>query len=303
MPPIFFTGRMAPGLKLMFNLSSLFAWITGNARDTVAMKDRVKTGYEGIRSDMVTRYDAVGLQHYTRIASELLEGVDLNGKYVLDVGCGTGILTVSALSKGASNVVGADISNHMLEECRKKTSAAGYGNDQVDLRQADSESLPFESNTFDVVISSMMFGMVPNQMNVLAEMNRVVKPNGLVAFSAHGPEHNYEASDTLFMNMPLRYIFGYRIEYWPHDENEIHRMLLDAGYADVRTRRRTWQDTFPDGGKAYDFFASTTSSWWLSKIPPDHIPAVIQRGRDAFRRKPVTRITQDVILAYGRKKE
>jgi ubiquinone/menaquinone biosynthesis C-methylase UbiE len=290
-------------MKVMFNLSSLFAWITGNARDTVAMKNRVKLGYEGTCSDMVTRYDAVGQKHYTKIAAELLEGIDLDGKYVLDVGCGTGILTSSALSRGAAKVVCVDIANYMLEQCKKKMAAAGYGEDRVDFRRVDSESLPFESNTFDAVISSMMLGMVPNQMSVLSEMNRVVKPDGMVAFSAHGPEHNYEASDTLFKNMPLRYTFGYRVEFWPHDERRIHQMLLDAGYINVRTLRLTWQDIFPDGGKAYDFFASTTASWWLSKIPPSKIAEVIQRGREAFKRKPVTQITEDVVLAYGRKKE
>jgi hypothetical protein len=87
----------------------------------------------------------------------------------------------------------------------------------------------------------------------------------------------------LFKNIPLRYIFGYRIKFWPHDEEEIHQMRLNAGYVDVRTLRLTWQDTFPDGGKAYDFFASTTSSWWLSKITPNRIVEVIQQGREAFK--------------------
>ncbi|MDD1678583.1 MAG: class I SAM-dependent methyltransferase [Methanomicrobiales archaeon] len=302
MPPIFWTGRLSPTTKLMVNISNLFAWVTGNARDTVAMKGRVKLGYEGTCSDQVTRYDTVGIKHYTKIAAELLEGIDLKGKYVLDVGCGTGILTLSALSRGASKLICADFAKYMLEQCRKKAAIEGYAEDRVDFRQVDAESLPFESHSFDAVISSMMLGMAPEQRRVLAEMNRVVKPGEIVALSAHGTEHNYEAAEVMFKTIPLRYVFGYRIEFWPHDEKEVKQMFLDTGYVNVRTRRLTWQDVFPDGGKAYDFFASTTSSWWVSKLPPSKVAEVFHRGREAFKRKNVTQITQDVILAYGQKK-
>jgi SAM-dependent methyltransferase len=146
-------------------------------------------------------------------------------------------------------------------------------------------------------------GAVPEQMRVLAEMNRVVKPGGIITLSTHGPEHNYEASDVLFKNISLRYIFGYRIEFWPYDEKKMKRMLLDARKVNVRTQRVTWQDVYQDGGKAYDFFTSITSSWWVSKIPPNKIAEVFHRGREAFKRKLLTRITQDVIHVYGQKKQ
>ncbi|MDD1672830.1 MAG: 50S ribosomal protein L11 methyltransferase [Methanomicrobiales archaeon] len=104
--------------KLMVNLSCFAAWITGNARNTVAMKQRMQIGYEGTCSDHVTRYDTLGLKHYTRIATELLGGIDLRGKKVLDVGCGTGILSLQALSGGAGTVLCSDLSRYMLEQCR-----------------------------------------------------------------------------------------------------------------------------------------------------------------------------------------
>jgi len=46
------------------------------------------------------------------------------------------------------------------------------------VRVADAENLPFDADVFDVVLSSMVFSMVPNQEKMLKEMIRVAKPGG-----------------------------------------------------------------------------------------------------------------------------
>lgn len=68
MPSLFWTGELSPVVKLLVNLSCLAAWVTGNARDMVAMKQRMRLGYEGTCTDHVTRYDTLGLNHFARIA-------------------------------------------------------------------------------------------------------------------------------------------------------------------------------------------------------------------------------------------
>jgi len=303
MPTVLWTGKLSPSAKLIVNTSNLFAWITGNARDTSAMKQRIKAGYEGICTDYVTRYDTLGLNHFTKIAGELLEGLDLQGKYVLDIGCGTGIVSFLAVSRESAKVIGIDISRYMLEQCRRKAVIKGYSKEQVDFRQYDAEFLPFDNGSFDIVLSSMMFGLIPNQERVLSEMKRVLKPNGIVALSSHGTEYYHEAIDATIRTIPLRYGFGYRFEFWPREEKAIQRMFAQSGYTDIRTRRLIWQDMFQDGGKAYDFFATTSASWWLSKFPPEKIGEISQKNRDYFKRKNVAKITHDIVLAYGRKPE
>jgi ubiquinone/menaquinone biosynthesis C-methylase UbiE len=141
MPTIFWTGKLSLPMTLMVNANNIIAWLTGNVRDTAAMKDRVKRGYDGAFSEHVTRYDELGAEFQTKAATVQLEGVDLQGKEVLDVGCGTGIITLLALQKGAAKVVCGDISNYMLEVGRTNANRQGYGADLIDFQELDAPCL------------------------------------------------------------------------------------------------------------------------------------------------------------------
>jgi len=301
MPSVFWTGKLSLLMKLMVNINNLLALITGNARDTTAMKQRTKLGYEGVCSDHVTHYDDFGMKHYTKIATKLIEEVDLRGKEVLDVGCGTGIISILVLKQGAAKLTCGDISEYMLGQCKKKMIAQGYSAEKVDFRQIDAESLPYADNSFDVVVSGMLLGLVPNQQKVVTEMTRVIRSGGILAFSTHGPECWWETSDAAFRAIPKRYTLGYRVEYWPRKEIEIHRWLVRAGLVDIKTRKLFWQDKFQIGSHAYDFFASVSASWWNAKLPPDRIEEISKKTRDYFEHKKVTQITHDIILAFGHK--
>ena len=300
MPTLFWTGTLPQAVKLMANFSNLLAWITGNARDTIAMKQRVKKGYEGVCTDHVTKYDEQGVKHYNRIATELLKKVKLQDKEVLDVGCGTGILSIFALEQGASKVVCGDQSEYMLNQCRMKAAAQNYSPDQIDVRQLDAESLPFSDNSFDTVISSMVLGIVPDQYKVVAEMFRVLRPGGNVAISTQGSKHNMEAAVAAFKVASI-YTLGYRIEFWPRKEQEIRRMLEQAEFVDVRTSQHVWQDTFESSGDAYDFWSSSAAAWWYTKFPANKIEEHERKARKSFERNSVTEMTQNVIFAYGQK--
>lgn len=301
MPSIFWTGKLSLSMKVLINSSNLIAWISGNARDTRAMKRRVKLGYEGAFSDHVTRYDEVGLGHFTKISLELLKDIVVQDKEVLDVGSGTGILSMIVLEKGAKKVICGDTSEYMLGQCKAKAAKLGYGPGRIDFRQLDAETLPYDDNTFDVALSGMVLGFIPEPKKMIAEMARVVRPGGIVAISAQGTDFYKEAIDAAMRSITKRYVLGYRMEFWPRKETEIQKMFAQANLADIKTHRLTWQDDFGTGAKAWDFFASTGAAWWYAKFPADKVAAEAQKSKDFFERRRVTRITQDVILAHGRK--
>jgi ubiquinone/menaquinone biosynthesis C-methylase UbiE len=285
----------------MVNANNILAWFTGNARDTAAMKNRVKQGYDGAFSEHVHRYDELGAEFQTKAATAQLEGVDLQGKVVLDVGCGTGIISLLALQKGAAKVICGDISNYMLEVARAKADSQGYGADRIDFRQLDAESLPFEDASFDFVMTGKTLGLLPDQKKAVTEMVRVLRPGGLLSVGAHGPEYCWEACDAIFRVINKRYVFGYRLEFWPRKEEDIRLLLAEADLIDIRTRRFTWRYTFKTGSEAYDCFSAGSSTWWYAKFPPNERDEETRRTRDYFERKKVMTLTDDLILAYGRK--
>lgn len=101
------------------------------------------------------------------------------GDQVLDIAGGTGDLTMkfSDLVGPEGKVVLADINDSMLKVGRDRLLDKGYSGN-IEVVQANAESLPFADNSFNVV--TMAFGLrnVTNKDNALAEFNRVLKPGG-----------------------------------------------------------------------------------------------------------------------------
>jgi ribosomal protein L11 methylase PrmA len=111
MPGMLWRGRLSLPTKLMVDANCVLAWLLGTTRDRAAMKRRVQVGYDGGCTDAVAHYDDTGLGHFTRVSEVLLTGVEVAGRSVLDVGCGTGIASLLAVDRGAARVVGGDLAD------------------------------------------------------------------------------------------------------------------------------------------------------------------------------------------------
>jgi ubiquinone/menaquinone biosynthesis C-methylase UbiE len=101
------------------------------------------------------------------------------GDRVLDVGCGTGDLTLRAacLAGPTGEVVGIDASPNMIEVARRKAASKGLS---IRWEVEAIERLTFPDDTFDVALSSLMLHHLPGQLKHagLAEVRRVLKPGG-----------------------------------------------------------------------------------------------------------------------------
>jgi len=103
------------------------------------------------------------------------------GEAVLDVGCGTGGVTIPAKGRVGEKgtAAGIDPAPEMIAVARRKAERAGL---EIDFRVGVIEALPFADRTFDVVTSSLMMHHLSRQLQVqgLAEIRRVLKPGGRI---------------------------------------------------------------------------------------------------------------------------
>ncbi len=98
---------------------------------------------------------------------------DLGGRAVLDLGCSTGFIT-DELDRAGARVTGVDIDEPGLARAR-----ARFG-DRVDFVNADATSLPWPDGSVDAVICNHVYEHVVDPEGVLAEIRRVLRPDGAV---------------------------------------------------------------------------------------------------------------------------
>ncbi len=124
--------------------------------------------------DILTLWRAARLRRMT-VAQALIK----RGDRVLDVGCGTGDVTMAACQAvGPTGAVsGIDPSYVMIAVARRKSADAGHA---IDFRPGVIEALPYPDASFDVVTASLMMHHLPESLQAkgIAEVHRVLKPGG-----------------------------------------------------------------------------------------------------------------------------
>jgi ubiquinone/menaquinone biosynthesis C-methylase UbiE len=103
----------------------------------------------------------------------------VDGKKVLEIGCGSGLMTKKILQWKA-DVKGLDFSETMIEIARRE-------NPQIEFFISDAKSTPFESSEFDVVASSLMIHYFKDLNIIFKEVSRILISGGSFVFSFHHP--------------------------------------------------------------------------------------------------------------------
>ena len=151
------------------------------------------------------------------------------GEKVLDVGCGTGGVTIPAkLRVGKTGeAAGIDPSPEMIAVARKKAGRAGL---EIDFRVGVIESLPYGDATFDAVTSSLMMHHLPEHLQAkgLAEIKRVLKPGGrlLIADMTRSTTSMHER---IFAALTMHH--GHGTQFGIED---LPKLLKRAGFKEIR---------------------------------------------------------------------
>lgn len=157
-----------------------------NIESTTTAKDRGRVHTAGLTLHSALFYDlTVNLMTLGReraMREKILRLARLvPGENVLDVGCGTGTLAISAKRQvgPTGSVFGVDASPEMLARAARKAAKAGA---EVRFQKAFVQTLPFDDAQFDAVTTTVMLHHLPKEARRLcaAEMRRVLKPGGRV---------------------------------------------------------------------------------------------------------------------------
>ena len=153
------------------------------------------------------------------------------GMKVLDVAAGTGNASIPAAQTGA-DVTASDLTPELLDAGKARAQEAGV---ELDWQVADAENLPFDDESFDVVMSSIGAMFAPHHQEVADELVRVAKPGGTIGLLAWTPEGMIGALFRLmgpFAPPPppgatppplwgseehLNELFGDRVDWKPHE--------------------------------------------------------------------------------------
>ena len=120
------------------------------------------------------------------ISSHLVRSINVqSGEDVLDIACGNGNTAITASRIGA-NVTGIDITAELLELAAEEAKIAQI--DGITWREGDAQNLPFEDESFDVVLSTFGHMFAPQSDLVAKEMIRVTKKGGRIGFATWPPE-------------------------------------------------------------------------------------------------------------------
>jgi SAM-dependent methyltransferase len=159
------------------------------------MKKKILEAYAKLAKDYEMHVDTQSGHnaYYERPAMMKLIPNNMNHLEVLDAGCAAGWYTEQFIKRGAQ-VTAIDLSPEMVEACERRNG------DKAAIFTCDlAEPLPFNNETFDLIVSSLTLHYLDDWVPTFREFHRVMKPGGSLIFSVHHP-----FMDFTHFNRPVR---------------------------------------------------------------------------------------------------
>lgn len=230
--------------------------------DTSQFKRLERTGYNRLGR----RYlDAAARR--AALADALLATADLHpGQHLLDLASGPGLLATAAADSlgGSGLIVASDIAEAQLACCGARPNLARIA--------ADGEHLPFATASFDRILCGLGLMIFPTADAALAEMHRVLRPDGRLALSVWGTAEEVPLIEAALSCMrrllpppkvarPSIFRYG--------DRTELERRLAKADFGDIRIEPFKFSLTFPDAQSYWQAFLDLAggAAESLSRLP------------------------------------
>ncbi len=168
--------------------------------------------------------------------ARVLRGLELAGKAVVDIGCGSGGITLAlARDFGAASVVGLDVEGPVCAAARRRAEAAGLA-DRVEIRQVRPGPMPLPDGSADLVFSKDSIVHIADKEALAGDVFRVLRPGGWFAASDWLTGHDGPPSPEM-----EAYLRQEDLDFGMASPAGYARALEQAGFEDiVLTNRNAW---------------------------------------------------------------
>ena len=263
--------------------------------------DKAKFEPKEYKKRTITIWNEVAPRYHKRWAStnagpfqsteELVTLADIKkGDHVLDIACGTGVVTKRVSSKVGKNggVVSFDISQKALEIAKKFNSTKK----NIEFILADAETL-FLKNQFDVITCQYALFFFPNSQKALCNAKRILKKDGTIAVSVHG--HNVP-----FFNCILDAVMKFIPDYVPPGAPNLDRFgsqkalraeVKKSGFSKIKSKTFVFKYS---PGKFSDYWSNYLK--YVAKPLKEKIDSLSDK-----KRKELRDLAMHNVLSYTKK--
>jgi len=218
------------------------------ALDKKAKAEKVHQVFQTINDNYDRMNDIISLRQHRKWKKVMIDKIcAAENKKILDVCCGTGDISLwLAARMPEAQVTGLDFADKMLRTAKRRQKEQGLKN--ISFRLGNAMQMPFADNSFDCAVISFGLRNVPDYLQTVKEMRRVVRPGGAVycldssSPSSFWVKPFFRLYSDLFIPLAGRLVAHHKSEYqWFIDstaaflsKEELKKLFGEAGLKDVR---------------------------------------------------------------------
>ena len=166
----------------------------------------------------------------------IFDQIDVSGKKILDIGCGSGGISVSMLRDyGARNVIGIDVEDDVCRAAQERVVRAGLERN-IEIKKVVPGPLEFSDSTFDIVFSKDSIVHIEDKERLVIDIFRILKPGGYFLASDWLRSHDNQPSLEM-----KRYLDLEDLGFDMASPERYKVALKNAGYRNIKlTNRNKW---------------------------------------------------------------
>lgn len=236
---------------------------------------------------LAERYDKISNSQFEH-GKLLVEELNIKkGDYILDIGCGTGRLAeyISEIIGNKGHIYSIDPAEYRIQVAQKKIKGKSLLNISFEVGSGEDLS-GFADNSFDTVVMNVVFGWITDKKTTLAEIYRVLKPNGLVGITTSSkglPGPLMGITDELLKREPYASQVNANIDSGKSiTADELLQLLINAGFSDIDLKLRRTYIHYKNPSDIIEFTEASHFGNYLNHVPV-HL-------RDAYKSEYITEL-------------